>query len=441
MSKNDIAWNKLFVKYNILQKIQTDGIYYIKSDDINIYRESRLMTKFDHSLQLPQIFKQHKLSILPISRKEYIIAPIQTFAPLQYNSQLGLHDIIVPPFLESLNYNNITNEAMAINCAYASGIIADFTEESELFPTISGRMSSQKFNFEITSNIPLKCGSFKISVENSQIEIDGGYEGKTSLSIIEAKNSINNDFLIRQLYYPYRLWTDKISKKVKPIFMIYTNGIFYLKEYKFTNKYNYSSITLVKEKKYRLTTENAPKINIQTLYILLQEIEIINEPINIPFPQADSFERIINLCEIINNSDDNKIYKENLKENYSFTEQNSFDLRQVDYYTNAAIYLDLITKGKDRLNNIYYSLTEYGKSFFNLDLNVRQIKFVETILRHAPFNETLKLYLDKAEVPSKTEVVSIMRHFLNTIESESTFVRRASTIIAWLNWIINLIEE
>ena len=93
MSKNDIAWNKLFVKYNILQKIQTDGIYYIKSDDINIYRESRLMTKFDHSLQLPQIFKQHKLSILPISRKEYIIAPIQTFAPLQYPKIRNYHSI------------------------------------------------------------------------------------------------------------------------------------------------------------------------------------------------------------------------------------------------------------------------------------------------------------------------------------------------------------
>ena len=42
-----------------------------------------------------------------------------------------------------------------------------------------------------------------IKVNNSQIEIDGGYEGAESLTIIEAKNNIADDFIVRQLYYPY----------------------------------------------------------------------------------------------------------------------------------------------------------------------------------------------------------------------------------------------
>ena len=65
-----------------------------------------------------------------------------------------------------------------------------------------------------------------VKVANSQVEIDGGYEG---LNITyRSKNSISDDFLIRQLYYPYRLWQSKIDKNVKPIFMIYSNGIFNL---------------------------------------------------------------------------------------------------------------------------------------------------------------------------------------------------------------------
>ncbi len=39
-----------------------------------------------------------------------------------------------------------------------------------------------------------KSGVLKFDVKNSQIEIDGGYEGLESLSLIEAKNSLSKDF-------------------------------------------------------------------------------------------------------------------------------------------------------------------------------------------------------------------------------------------------------
>src|SRR5690606_9488488 len=105
-----------------------------------------------------------------------------------------------------------------------SGIIADFTEDEKLLPTISGRMSSEDFSFKIRNVINNEW--VPICVSNSQIEIDGGYEGLKSFIIIEAKNSISDDFLIRQLYYPYRLWKKRLQKPVRPVFLTYSNGIF-----------------------------------------------------------------------------------------------------------------------------------------------------------------------------------------------------------------------
>ena len=38
--------------------------------------------------------------------------------------------------------------------------------------------------------------------------------------IVEAKNATVDDFLVRQLYYPYRLWQAKTYKEVKPVFSL-----------------------------------------------------------------------------------------------------------------------------------------------------------------------------------------------------------------------------
>ena len=60
---------------------------------------------------------------------------------------------------------------------------------------------------------------------------------------------------------------------------------------------------------------------------------------------------------------------------------------------------------------------------------------------HAAFRNTLKLYFDNGNVPTKDEVVEIMKNArLHNIDSDQTYKRRASTIISWINWILGLIE-
>lgn len=264
-SKNDIAWEKIFEKYHILDRLANNERVSISSIDINQFREARLMTKFDHRSQLPKLFVDHKLSILPTSRGTYEIGTFETF--YDFNKEdIEITTIDFPTFLESIDYKDITSESIAINCAFVSKILHDFTGEENLLPTVCGRMSSSLFDFTINSG----KNSFKINVENSQIEIDGGYEGDNSLNLIEAKNYISDDFLIRQLYYPYRLWSNKITKRVRPIFLTYSNGIFHLREYEFTTPNLYNSIRLLQHKKYAVQEGT---INIENIQNILNDIQ------------------------------------------------------------------------------------------------------------------------------------------------------------------------
>lgn len=422
-SKNDIAWEKIFETHQILDKLANNKRVSISSTEINKFREARLMTKFDHRSQLPELFAEHKLSILPTSRGTYEIGAFETFC--NFNKEdMEIAPVNFPTFLESIDYKDITSESIAINCAFISKILHDFTGEENLFPTVSGRMSSSLFDFEINSG----SNTFRINVENSQIEIDGGFEGDNSLNLIEAKNYISDDFLIRQLYYPYRLWSNKIAKRVRPIFLTYSNGIFDLREYEFTNPQLYNSIRLLQHKKYAVQERG---INIENIQNILDNVQVTTEP-ELPFPQADSFERVINLCELLKQK--GFISKEDITHNYDF------DHRQTDYYSNAAKYLGLI-EGRCENQQIGCTLTQDGIRIFNLPIIERQLEFVRLILSRAAFKNTLTLYFNKGDVPTKDEVIEIMKNArLYNIDSEQTYRRRASTIISWINWILELIE-
>lgn len=423
MTKNEAAWEKLFVKYKILEKVRRKGFFIITAKQINeIQREARLMTKFDHSVNLPNLFSENKLAILPITRGSYIISKFEAYKILEQSGD-EIIKVSLPQYIESIDYNNLTSESMALNCAYVSSILSDFLEDKQLVPTVSGRMSSGTFSFYLR-NTEINS-KMKIDVKNSQIEIDGGFEGEKKLAIIEAKLFISEDFLIRQLYYPFRLWSEKVSKKIVPVFMIYSNGVFNLYEYEFEDPENYNSLVLVKQKNYSL---EAVEITLADIINVMKKIKYIEEP-KVPFPQADNFKRIINLCEILSKGD---MTKDEITLNYAFTE------RQTKYYTDAARYLGLINKSVKN-HEITFSLNPEGYKILHLDYKQRQLKLVEAILKHKTFGETFKLYLRYRNIPSKKEIVNIMKEAkLYNISSFSTFDRRASTVRGWIKWILDL---
>lgn len=423
-TKNDLAWEKLFDKYNIQEKVNKDGFFKITSTQINEYREARLMTKFDHKSNLPQLFGESELSILPVTRGDYIIGQFDAYHKFEEpNNQVERFSF--PNYIYSIDHENITSEASAINAAYISGIIADFTEEEKLLPTVSGRMSSGEFNFLVRNSVTGHL--VPISVKNSQLEIDGGYEGLESLIIFEAKNSISKDFLIRQLYYPYRLWQSKLCKPVRPVFLTYSNGVFSLYEYEFKDLDNYNSLLLSRQKHYSIDSSHITMDDIMTVY---RRVKRALEPENIPFPQADSFNRLINLCEVL--------YENGTLSRDEITYRYDFDLRQTNYYTDAGRYLGFIYKDNQG-DSIQYYLTDRTKELFSSDIKDRNLSFAEAILEHKPFYLTFKLYLKLSKKPAKKCVVEIMKDSnLYNIRSDTTFNRRASTVVSWIDWIMGL---
>ncbi|CEE01692.1 hypothetical protein BT1A1_1869 [Caldibacillus thermoamylovorans] len=445
MSKtlNDEAWEILFDKYNILNEIEKHGYYEIDSKTINTVRQARLMAKFDHHINLPAIFKQHFLSILPVSRSRYVIGKFDAYEKLKYDKNLKPVEMYLPEMIETIDRNNLYSESVALNCAFASGMIDDLFGETAI-PTVSGRMGSSIFEFDISS-FPLLTsfrkqrglngtGNFTIQVNNAQLEIDGGYETDNAFIIIEAKNEAVSDFLIRQLYYPYRLWQDKIKKPVIPAFFTLSNDVFSFFIFEYENKNHYNSLKLVKQKNYILQHEN---ITLDEIYDILKTEKVVDEP-KIPFPQANSFSRVIDFLSILVDND-GSIDKEKLVSTTTF---NVVVSRQIDYYTTAAIYLGLAQR--ERTNgNTNYSLTKKGQLIMQLPYKQKYLGFVSSILQHRIFKRVLYAQLNNAGIPiNKDEIVKMMKEEnLHGIDSETTYVRRASSIQAWVDWILSLQEE
>ena len=423
MGLNDAAWESLFDKYHILDEIERNGQFVISANQIKEFREPRLMTKFDHKINLPNIFVANNLSILPITRGDYVISSFSAYKEFDEPSQY-VQRISIPAHIQSLMPQFLVSEAIALNCANACGILNDFLEDDELVPTVSGRMSSGSFEFGINTAL----GTKNITVSNSQIEIDAAYEGIHYLSLFEAKRDLSDDFLVRQLYYPFRIWSERVTKTVKPVFLIFSNGMFNLYQYQFEDPQNYNSLRLVKQKNYVIATE----ICLADIENLLRTVPLVQEP-DISFPQADRMSRIVNLIELLN---EKPMTKQDITSEYAFDE------RQTNYYTDAGRYLGLIDKTHDEDGSILFQLSACGHRIMSLEYKERQLALVTQILMHKVFNETLKLHLQCGEMPDKQTIIQIMkRSNLYRVEADSTYLRRSSTVVSWVNWILGIIEK
>ena len=163
----------------------------------------------------------------------------------------------------------------------------------------------------------------------------------------------------------------------------------------------------------------------------MQNVQIQREP-QIPFPQADKFERVINICELIQQ-------KQELTR-IDVTQEYDFDIRQTNYYTDAARYLGLIEKENNR--TIRYHLTKKASKILKLNFKQRQLAYCESILCHKPFADTLVKYFENGVMPTSDEIVQIMKLAnLYKVSSDETLKRRSSSIRGWINWIIELINE
>jgi hypothetical protein len=419
------AWNGAFEKYNILERVKNDGYADITADQMRVFREPRLMSKVDHSQNLPQAFKENKLSILTLSTSEFRIGHFDIFQSLPEWKLPGneVETLPFPPNLETLDFTNLTGEPGVINTAYATEMLHTFCEQ-ELVLTVSGRMRTSDFTYSVNTT---QGEPQSIRVNRAQMEIDAAYEGDKNFFIFEVKNHMARDFNLRQLYYPYRTWQDRIKKKTNPVFLTFSNDVFDLYEYGFETITDFSSASLVKHKRYMLT-HTQPKVEqlVESAKRGAAAKGKTTRSSTTTFPQADDFERIVDLVayllEAPRTTDD-------LTSNYDF------DPRQSDYYFNAAKYLGLSTIQETEDGTAYLVATDEAAKIFAMPYQEKYSALADLVLG---IQTVANLYLELLKTGSKPSPSHAEELFANSPDSRglsgTTLRRRATTALSWANW-------
>ena len=284
-------------------------------------------------------------------------------------------------------------------------------------------MRTGEFSFEIAQ----RSGDvMTVDVRNAQIEIDAGFETQNSMVLVEAKNHSAVDFNIRQLYYPFRTWTKMIDKPVRSIFMTYNNQEMRIHEYDFESSNNFSSIIQRQSGTY---TFSPSKISITDLVEIAKKTPKLDR-FHAPFPQADNFERVIDLVEIL---------LDKPRELGELTKIYGFVGRQANYYSDAARYLGLVEKRAGANGRKYLYATPLATKITKLEFKERYLEYAKLLVS---IDSVSKVFLRAASSNSQPTVSEVREIFNNSADSQylsgSTIERRALTIKSWSNWLWDL---
>lgn len=429
MTKFDDNWDAVFHKYGVADVVRKQGFCDITARDFKALQlEPRLMTKIDHSHRLPEVMKRLGLSILTLTNSSWRVGPFAIFAELpQWKApDSGVTVRYLPTWLESLKTSGITGEGAMLNAADASGILRDFFQE-EVTPTITGRGGSGTFAYEIDT---LAGKPWTIQVDRAQIEIDGGFEGRSGLYLVEAKKHLSLDFNVRQLYYPYRTWASRVAKPIKPVFMTLANDVFELNEYQFVEPGNYSSIELVASRRYMLSESRIDPESLRELAARPQFREVSGKENKVPFPQADNFERIIDLLEYVA---DGPRTTEDIAAEYEFVP------RQSDYYFSALRFIGLGEFSTNSEGLRVRQATPKGLEISRLSYSEKRLELAKILLEIPAVHKVFETFIRRRVFVSLDEVEKIVgteSHHEGI--SGATVRRRAQTVLAWSKWIASL---
>jgi hypothetical protein len=248
---HDIAWAKIFATYSIYDHDFDVSPYQLsanqiksacKSFDSTGQKEPRILCKQDTRESRPQVFAEKGLFLLPTKNGQYSI--------IKGEGYIDIPEITTPaiPYTSKLDFKLITSEIgnsemQHLDFAYASSVIRTFMDDSSLVLTIRGRKFTPEFKFSVSG--------FQLETASVQTEVDGGYEGRDKIVLIEAKNSSTRNTITRQLYYPYRQWkTHSQHKSVHLLFFEKRKNECFIWQYAFKDEFEYDSIYLVKSEKY-----------------------------------------------------------------------------------------------------------------------------------------------------------------------------------------------
>ncbi len=425
--KANLAWLQLFQKYGIPEKVKMLGQFSIKASQIKEFREPRLMAKWDSSEDLPKILRSSGLNLLPSSRSSYLISDYQLYQPFPKTPANEIKYVPTRPY-ESIDFDNITSESNAINAMLITGILDDFlgVEQNETVETFNGRMGSGPLDFYVNR---ASGGKAHVVTDSTQLEIDGGFENDDSVIIIEAKNVPHPDFHIRQLYFPYVLWSKKVKKGIRLVFSQYVDSIYHLYEYRFADPNDYSSIKLLRRKDYTFQSSAITWDDMRKVWEQVSPETDDNEAdAECPFPQADTFATVITLME--------RLADGSTMDSADIADYMEFDPRQSNYYAAAGEYLGVF----EREHGEGVRLSATGADIMRQRVRERRLAILGLMFKHEIFHHFFGIMYGNGQLPSAKDIKEHMK-LHNMCNEGSTMVRRASTVRGWLRWMAELPDD
>lgn len=404
------AWEALSEHLQLPTRLAQDRLVEVEAGAIKQLTgwEPRLLMKMDSRSQRPPALARLQATILPVRNGRYAIVASD-----------GYHDLEDPPGctsfhlsegargLQTLPWDTIpSSESQVLDMALASGMLQRFLQESTLTLTIRGRLRSPAFTFQCQGH---HGGLLELHVEGVQIEVDAGLEGD-GVHLLEAKLGKRSDFHLRQLYYPYRMWTLRVTTKpVDAVFCAYHDRQFYFWKYAFTPSHHYHGLRLLASAVYSLDPEVSPPAWPPIVRDGLRDCALVVP--GVPFPQADSLERVIDLVESLSQGGHSL---------YGFAE------RQADYYVNAARYLGFVEAESLHLSGS-------GLHFVQSKRHARHIQVLQAMLSRPVLRQALEFMEQSGELPTADRVQNWLAE--HTRLGGTTLARRARTVLSWLRWV------
>src|SRR3989344_3688079 len=402
MNKTFELWEKIFTAKNF---DLTQNLHFITADEIKkITRaEPRIMAKFDSLADLPVVFKKNGYFLLPVKNGKYAIVRGSGFHKLENIGEISDHNSRIKFSLTTAGRGS--SEMQYLDYSFNAGALESVMGISPLYQSIRGREFSKNFSFEVNKT--------NLDVSSVQLEVDSGLEGEDSIVLIEAKMRTPEDFIIRQLFYPYNHF--KIvspDKKIVPVFFTYepVDKIYNFWIYEFTDPRNYNSIRLKGAKSLKILTELEFELDDIRPKNIVEYKDLI--------PQANDLDKVIELVFKVSEGVNN--YKD-------IADYFGFDERQSSYYREAAEALGLVYREGGK-----YNLTEVGKTLTSLPSEKRNIFFIELLSDFSLVKEGLSIIQGK-KVLTKSDIELLISKTSKL--SGSTISRRAGSLISWFTWI------
>jgi hypothetical protein len=254
-----------------------------------------------------------------------------------------------------------------------------------------------------------------------QVEVDSGCESRSEVILIEAKSGETEDFIIRQVYYPYLQWRHEIpTKQTRPWFfcsrMVADRRLYEFWEYSFEDDAQYRSIRFRRGESFFV---EACQGRMSVDELLRGHFARARSTNQWNVPQADDFARVAEMPLLI---------AQGINTARAVAEHYEFNPRQSSYYRQAAEFLGLVTTNAEH----QYTLTDLGSEYVVRTADERRRILAGLVANFPPMKAVLEMSAN-GRLFAKEDVARIISRHAGI--AGSTPGRRAATLISWLGWL------